>query len=437
MKEPFQYPHEFSVAGHSRERIALAILLSCYFLLCIVSLTLALHYTTHRIAYDPHQLPKAIVSVVAFSVVASPFLIGRFSFGYFVGFYFYTMVFGFIWLSWFTSLTYNLQTARISAVASFIALLLPALFLSVPIRQRLRVSPGRFEHLLDGLFFASAAVVTLGAFYNFRPIGLESIHDFRSTLKFPAPVGYLMGIISSSVLPFLFAAFILQRRPWRTGLTILLLVLLYPITLTKTALFTPAWLAGLAILSRFVEARATAILSLVVPLLAGVVLLALFQENARSYFDIVNFRWVTVPSSALNIYNDYFARHEVTHFCQISFLNKLLGCPDSDALFVIMERTYGLGFLNASLFATEGIASVGPVLAPLVVFACGLVIAVGNCTSHGLPSRFVLLSSAVLPHYFLNVPLTTAMLTHGTGGLFLLWYLTPRTFFEPDAGPSN
>jgi hypothetical protein len=37
------------------------------------------------------------------------------------------------------------------------------------------------------------------------------------------------------------------------------------------------------------------------------------------------------------------------------------------------------------------------------------------------------MSGAVLPQYFLNVPLTTALLTHGAGLLFLLWYIMPRT----------
>lgn len=85
-----------------------------------------------------------------------------------------------------------------------------------------------------------------------------------------------------------------------------------------------------------------------------------------------------------------------------------------------MKRIYGLGFFNASLFATEGIASVGQTFAPIVVFACGVVVALGNCASNGLPPRLILLSSGVLAQYFLNVPLTTMVLTHGTGLIFVL-----------------
>ena len=57
-------------------------------------------------------------------------------------------------------------------------------------------------------------------------------------------------------------------------------------------------------------------------------------------------------------------------------------------------------------------------------------IALGNRLSAGLPPGFILISGAILPQVLLNVPLTTVLLTHGAGPLFLLWYLTPRTIFE-------
>jgi hypothetical protein len=36
------------------------------------------------------------------------------------------------------------------------------------------------------------------------------------------------------------------------------------------------------------------------------------------------------------------------------------------------------------------------------------------------------MSAGVLPHVLLNVPLSVAMLTHGTAILFVLWYVMPR-----------
>jgi hypothetical protein len=53
--------------------------------------------------------------------------------------------------------------------------------------------------------------------------------------------------------------------------------------------------------------------------------------------------------------------------------------------------------------------------------------------SAGLPPRFILISGALLPQILLNVPLTTVLVTHGAGILFLLWYLTPRSIFGGNA----
>jgi len=411
-------------------RTALTGLLACYLLVCLASFLYSLDHSDHRLAYVPEALPGAIAWVAPFSLLSLAFTTARFSFGYFISFYCYTMIFGFILLSWFTGFTYDHQAARISAIASFVAFFLPATFLSIPI-SRPRLSPLRFELLLNFLLVLCVATIALGATYNFRLGGLGTIYEFRSALKFPTPVGYLIGIVSSSVLPFLFATFIIQGRLWRVLLTLVLLLVFYPITLTKTALFSSVWLLWLALLSRVTDSRAAVILSLLLPLLTGVVLFTIFSEQARAYFELVNFRMVSTPASMLNVYNDFFARHNLTGFCQVSVLNKLLNCPDGPAIPAILETSYGIGYLNASLFATEGIASVGLLFAPAVMFVCGLVFAIGNSVSHGLPPRFVLLSGAVLSQYLLNVPLTTALVTHGGVLLFLLWYLTPREALGP------
>ncbi len=101
-----------------------------------------------------------------------------------------------------------------------------------------------------------------------------------------------------------------------------------------------------------------------------------------------------------------------------------------------MAKAYELGNYNASLFATEGIASVGTLFAPVSVFACGLAIALANRLSSGLPPRLILISAAVMPQIVLNVPLTTALLSYGGAMLFLLWYLAPRAMFEDETEAS-
>jgi hypothetical protein len=129
-----------------------------------------------------------------------------------------------------------------------------------------------------------------------------------------------------------------------------------------------------------------------------------------------------------------FSRHEVTYFCQLSLLKSFVSCPYQEPLSVVMSRAYGMGNLNASLFATEGIASVGLWFAPLSVFICGLVVALANRLSSGLPPRFILVSSAILIQVLLNVPLSTSLLTHGAVILVVLWYITPRSLFQHEPG---
>jgi hypothetical protein len=218
----------------------------------------------------------------------------------------------------------------------------------------------------------------------------------------------------------------------RAGIVLLLILLLYPITLTKLTLLTPAWLLFLLILSRWTEARTTVILSFLLPMLVGVARMLASQSGSISspfmqyYAGIVNSRLIAMPSVALEVYNGFFATHDLTHFCQINVVKSLVKCPYSQQLSVVMNSSYSFGNFNASLFATEGIASVGLTLAPLSVLACGLVIGLSNRLSSGLPPRFVLLSGAVLAQIFLNVPFSTTLLSDGAAVLFLLWYVTPR-----------
>jgi hypothetical protein len=108
-----------------------------------------------------------------------------------------------------------------------------------------------------------------------------------------------------------------------------------------------------------------------------------------------------------------------------------MDCPFDDQLSVVMQKSYELGNFNASLFATEGIASIGTRFAPISALFGGFAVALGNRVSANLPTRFVLISSAVVPQILLNVPLSTALLTNGIALLFLLWYVMPRAFFEP------
>lgn len=399
---------------------------------CASAVNVSKLYTGYQIQYDPHALASALVAVALFAPVFLLFVIAEFSVGYFVGFYFCSMVLGYLWLSFFSLRTYDHETARLSAAASAIVFLLPALFVRSPLPQVRKLSVKSFDRLLLVLLLVCAATVIVGAAYNFRFVSPGDASTLR-TDALPTSVNYLIGITSGALLPFLFAYCVARNAFWRAGAVVVLMLLYYPIAVSKMAFFAPAWLIVLALLARFIEARVVVALSLLLPIMAGVLLFTLLDGGgpvirfAGAYHFIVNFRLLAVPSLALDLYNEFFAKHELTHFCQINVLKLVIGCPYQDQLGLVMLKYFpGGGTYNASLFTTEGIASVGVLYAPITVFLCGVVIAFGNRTAAGLPRSFVLVSGGMLVQNLLNVPLSTVLLTHGGALLFLLWYLMPR-----------
>jgi hypothetical protein len=410
-------------------------LLCLYIVTCCVSLVCVAISYADVVVFDSHHLFAASLIVAPFSIVAILFTIAPFSFGYFLGFYFYTMILGYLWLIEFSQLSYNHSLASVSIFLSALAFLAPALFITSPISQRFALPARAFEALLYLIMILAVATVAGGAVYNFKLVDLSDMYKFRAGLEFPALLRYSIGLTSSVLLPFAFASFVERGNRWRAGIALLLILLLYPITLTKLTLFMPCWLLFLLLLSKLTETRMSVILSLLLPTLVGVGWMLANRSGSVSstlmqyYVGTVNSRMIAMPSVALEVYNNFFSTHDLTHFCQINVLRPFVRCPYSEPLSIVMDKAYTYGAFNASLFATEGIASVGLALAPLSALVCGLVIAVSNRLSSGLPQRFVLLSGGVLPQIFLNVPFSTTLLSHGAGVLFLLWYITPRAMF--------
>jgi hypothetical protein len=424
----------FRLRGNDR---GVALLILCHLALGSISLIcIARAYQVYYIFFDNERLPAAIATVAAFAVLTVLFVRARFSFGYFVGYYLFVMIAGYLWLNNFTELEYNHRLSGLSAAASAVAFLLPALY-QPTLPRLLTLSPQTFERLLGCIVLIGAAAAAIGAYYNFRLVSLGEIYTYRDALTAPTLVNYLVGVAMTALLPFAFACHAVRGKFWRAGAVLIVLLLFYPVTLSKQAFFTPAWLVLMFVVTRFVGLRLTVILSLLLPTAAGVILFGLYQYGlfperfAMAVFQLVNLRMVTLPSLAMDYYNAFFFSHDLTRFCQISYLRPIMPCPYREPLAVVIYNWFGIGgYMNASLFATEGVASVGPLLAPFSALVCGLVIAIANGTSAGASQRIVLISSALLPQTLLNVPFTTVMLTHGAVVLFLLWYVMPRDTSE-------
>jgi hypothetical protein len=421
-----------------RTRLLLGLLIAFHIAICCVSLIyladnnnpILVDPPTFHLFYDPARLHIFVPVIATFALVSTLFLVSGFSFGYFLGFYCYTMVLGYLWLNCFTDLNYDHRRAGFAAAAAAIAFLLPSLFISSPVRQIYVPSEKVFGRGLNFILLLGIAIVLACSFYSFHLVAFDNIYDYRDSTELPLVLRYLSPLLSSTLLPFAFACFVTQRKFWRAAASLLLLLAVYPITLSKLVLLGPFWLLAMAAFSKLFEARVAVVLSLTVPIAAGIMLHVLAGPETVWYFSAVNFRMVAIPSIAMDVYNDFFATHELTHFCQINLLKRFVACPYQDYLGIVMEKAYKIGNFNASLFASEGIASVGPLFSPLAMFGCGLVIALGNRLSAGLPAAFVMISGAILVQVILNVQFPTALLTHGAGLMFLLWYVTPRTIFE-------
>jgi hypothetical protein len=429
----------------SSGRLKLALLLALHIAgVCLTFVYVAQYYATYGIfRYDPAFVLPAVLAIIPLALFSLAFVVAEFSFGYFVGFLLYTMALGFVWLTKFSLLDYNHSPAGISADVSAVAFLVPALFITAPIKQWFVLSPKALDRLMSLILILAAGMIAVGVFYNFRLVNVTDIYNFRFQLNFPGPLRYAIGIFDNALLPFVFAFCLARRSPWRAAAALLLMLSLYPITLTKGALFGPFWLLFLALLAGLFEARMAVVLSLLPAMALGLVLVllqkfgALSDPHLREYFGIVNFRMIAMPAIALDLYNDFFAKHELTYFCQIGVLKQFMSCPYSDWLVIVMSKAYQFGYLNASLFATEGIASLGPKFAPLSVFLCGLIIAFANRLSAGLPATFILLSGGMVARVLLDVPLATTLLSNGAALLFVLWYVTPREIFAQTKTPPD
>src|ERR1700688_2074076 len=256
--------------SRDRERLGLAGLIGVHIVVCCLSLIQLANFrfpnafnpAVYHIFYDPAQLPVAVLAVAAFSLVSLLFVFARFSFGYFAGFYFFTMILGYLWLNCFSDLHYDHRLAGLSAAASALALFLPALFVTSPLRRIFELSATAFDALLLGILALGIATMATGAAYNFRLAALADIADLRDKIDQPALLRYLIPITSSALLPFAFAGFAARRGYWRAGAVLVVLLLSYAITLSKLSLFTPVWLVAVLLLSKFFEARTAVILRL-------------------------------------------------------------------------------------------------------------------------------------------------------------------------------
>jgi hypothetical protein len=362
-------------------------------------------------------------------LISIPFLFVKFSFGYFVGFYLFVMMSGYFWMNRFGTLGYDRPAGLASAAASIVLFLIPVLLLTIPAKRPFSLPHKVMDAIPVCVLALSAIVLIAGAFDGFRFVSLAEMYKHREEIIHSRAVNYAIGILDGALLPFAFACALLRKRWLMLALLCGAALLLYATAFTKLSLLVPFYLIFIAALTGLFEARSVVIISLLVPIIVGLIARVFDTEITDAVFGFLLLRLVAVPAISLEHYFVFFTDHQVTHFCQITLIRRLVDCPYPE-LGVALSNWFGLGNQNASLFATEGVASVGATLAPLMAFFCGAVIAVGNMVSAGLPRQFILISACIMPPILLNIPLSITFLSHGMGVLFALWYVTPRDYFD-------
>jgi hypothetical protein len=401
---------------------------ACLLALCISLIVVAGDVRpVFHISYNGSSAAPAFLSVALFGLIAAA-LSGRpFSFGYFVGYYMLAVTCGYLWLSYFTPLAYDHSAARWSAVISCVLFFLTA---TIPLKSSgLKIptlSAVQMDTLVKCLIALVLAIAIRSAFTGLHFVGLFADDLLRSELNHPSWMNYADSIALSCLIPFAFAWLTHRRSYWTAALCLVIELSFYPSTINKTALIAPFWLIFIFLLARVAEPRLATILSLLLPLSAGLLAMLVDPSRPELVFRVINFRMLAIPASGLDHYYHYFSTHPLTHFCQISPIAKLFSCALPDQLGPLMAQEYSIGNYNASLLAVEGMASVGIYLAPLAAAFCGLLMTCGNLASRGIAPSFVLLSSSVLVVMMMNVPLSVAMVTHGGIILFCLWSITPR-----------
>ena len=409
-----------------------ATVLLCFFGLFFLSLaTVSKFAVAFHMGYQGALGAGAVATALLITACIVPvFQFARFSFGYLVGFYLFTMIAGYIWINRFSELDYDHGAALISAVVSITLFLVPVLLIRPQTNGVVAIPLGIFNYVPACILGFAALTLVIASRNGFHFGGLSEMSKYRTEFVHPLLVRYAIGNISGALVPFAFAC-LFEKRRWLALLALFsVAAMYYPVTMTKVSLFLPFYLVFIAVLSTMFEARISAVLSLLIPLSVGLFEFSFLRDVSTTAFGLFNFRLLAIPSTSLEHYNAFFANHPLTHFCQILIVKSFVACPYADQLGVVLADAYNLGNMNASLFATEGVASVGLAFAPLSALVCGLVVAVGNGASARLPDRFVLISASVIPHLLLNVPLSTTLLSNGLGLLILLWYVTPRSYFD-------
>ncbi|QFI75618.1 hypothetical protein [Bradyrhizobium betae] len=164
-------------------------LLAVHAICCCISfvIVLQLYGYLHLFTWSSSRIYEAALLSLAIAPFAIAMIFAKFSFGYLLSFYLYTVALGYFWLTPFSQLDYDHRFPVISVIASTAAFLAPMLFLKWPIKTKPASSIRSLRWLIAAIIVAALAIIATGFLYNFKLIWLSDIYQFRDELKFPPP----------------------------------------------------------------------------------------------------------------------------------------------------------------------------------------------------------------------------------------------------------
>lgn len=331
----------------------------------------------------------------------------------------------------------SMELAATTAGALCAGVTILGLAYTVPTRRLRapRIEPRSF------MLAAGAAAVLLYAYMlvsfggMFRWVTFGDVGDQREA--FFAAVGgtlggYAFAWLVAVVNPVVVAVGASTGRWWLMVAGLLGQVLMYGAAAAKGVLLSALVLPLLAILVTRYRERFSSVLAGGLGLffaLTALADLAGLRVLGTAMTFVVLYRATAVPALATAQYAGFFADHPHTYGSHITGLSSLMTYPYPRSLdYLIGQHFYDrteLG-LNASTWASDGIAGFGTGGILLASAICALVFWILDSASEGLDIKFTVVALGYGVVNFSNVPLFTNLVTGGVALLITLLYLWPR-----------
>ncbi|MFL9924596.1 hypothetical protein PQR62_09990 [Herbaspirillum lusitanum] len=298
------------------------------------------------------------------------------------------------------------------------------------------VSTARIEIRLPRRWFSRLFILTYivsvaYVFYVFRDaLSLADITDVygqRALADIAAEgtqVGYVTGIMSGALNPFLIGVGLIHRRYALLVLGVLGQIFIYATFALKSVLLSIGVIPMMYFLV-FRKKRPSAagvslfcIVMMIAPLILGIFLTEDDSVLYENFVALVYMRIFGMVGALTGAYYDFFSQSTVTLYSHINILGKLFGYPYSMQIGQVIGQFMGLDMnANANFFATDGLAAAGLLGVILIGAIVGLCLRVFDMV---VPPRNVRLMCVIAVPSLVNLANSSWFTTLLTGGFLVL-----------------